>query len=517
MSLKVNHNIAAINAHRNLLVNDVNQSKTLEKLSSGLKINRAAEGPAALVISEHMRAQILGVNQAIDNSETAISMIQTSEANLGEINNLLVSMRQLAIHAANDGVNDEYTLSADQNEIFNALNTIDRITEQAQFGNKKMLDGSMGAAGTTTGKNLEFISATVATADSREKGFAVDIIRDATKTHLSGSVALTQGIINAGEKLTVIENGKMAEYTTKENDTVDTAIANLRAEIVRKGLEVNIDINTKGVIELSHQRFGSEDGFQVSSTTAGVLGGNAGEVEVAIAGEDIVGLINGESAIGKGQILTGLSGAECVDGLSVRYYGDGKDEIKPGCTVNDLEEPVDPAVAKAQSRKDEEAATEEARGNNPKRVGRVFVSQNSMHFQVGGNLNQTVGISIKGTNTDQLSRGVANMSDYKNLRDIDVTTFQGAQDSLKLIDHAIDQMTNTRGELGTFQKNTLESNFSNLRVANQNLISSESVIRDVDMAKEMANYTRNQIMSQSGTAMLAQANQVQNNVLQLLG
>src|SRR3989339_1119947 len=139
MSLRINHNVASVNAHRSLLNNESSLTHTLEKLSSGLKINRGADGPATLVISEQMRAQIAGLTQAIDNSESAISMVQTTEANLGEVNRLLVSMRQLAIHAANEGVNDEQMLLADQREVRNALQTIDRIAEQAQFGNRKLL------------------------------------------------------------------------------------------------------------------------------------------------------------------------------------------------------------------------------------------------------------------------------------------------------------------------------------------------------------------------------------------
>ena len=127
-----------------------------------------------------------------------------------------------------------------------------------------------------------------------------------------------------------------------------------------------------------------------------------------------------------------------------------------------------------------------------------------------------MGISVQNLGTEQLSKGVRNHSRFDSLRDVDVTNFQGAQDTLKMVDQAIDDVTALRGELGAFQKNTLEANLSNLRIANENLISSESVIRDVDMAKEMAQFTRNQIMTQSATAMLAQANQLPQNVLQLL-
>ncbi len=506
MSLRINHNTSAINAHRNLQKNQSNLSKTLEKLSSGLKINRAAEGPAALVISEQMRAQLAGMSQAIDNSETAISLVQTTEANMAEISNLLTSMRQLAIHAANEGVNDEIMVNADQKELENAMETIDRIAGQAQFGNKRLLDGSRGSAGTTTGENLEFVGATLDTGDSREHGFDVKVTQIATKASSEGQAALTQEIINAGERLTVIEQGKMATYITNKDDTAATAVQNLRSEAERKGLDLDISLMEDNRISISHRKFGSEASFQISSSTAGVLSQVGGEIETAQEGTDIKGTINGESAIGKGQVLNGVKGAACVDGLSVRYYGDGKEGIiPPGCEVADMQAEDQEGGPQPQVIPAEGAS-----------VGRVFVAQNSMRFQVGANQNQTVGISIKSGHPESMSRGLANQSGFESLADVDLRTFQGAQDALMLIDSAINTVAADRGELGAFQKNTLESNLSNLRVANENLVSSESVIRDVDMAKEMAEFTKNQIMAQSATAMLAQANQVPRNVLQLL-
>jgi flagellin len=449
------------------------------------------------------------LNQAIDNSETAVSMIQTTEANMAEINNLLTSMRQLAIHAANEGVNDEVMLQADQNELRNAMETIERISNQAQFGTKRLLDGSRGAAGSTTGENLEFVSAGLATGDSREQGFDVKITQIATRAQKVGTVAVTDDIVKAGEVLTVIEDGKLAQYISNSDDTKETMIQNLQNEINRNGLDITIELNEGGMLQATHNKYGSDYKFQVLSGTSGILGDIGNEIAAVEAGLDIKGTINGESATGKGQVLTGIKGAKCVDGLSIRYYGDGKEtgRLASECMVNDrfvtdegdLGQPM-------QTEMPPEGIS----------VGRVFVAQNSMKFQVGANQNQTVGISVESANPESLGRGVENASGYESLVDIDVTTFQGAQDSITLIDKAIDTITNARGDLGAFQKNTLESNLNNLRIQNENLINSESVIRDTDMAKEMATFTKNQIKSQAATAMLAQANQLPQNVLSLL-
>lgn len=506
MSLRINNNISALNAHRNLKMNDDKLTRTLERLSSGLQVTRAADGPAKLVISEQMRAQVGGLKQAIDNSETAISLVQTTEANMSEISNLLTGIRQLAIHAANEGANDEVMLQADQNEIRNALDTINRISDQAQFGNKRLLDGSNGASGFATGDNLEFVGATLETGDSSEHGFEVKITQSATRSGVVGTTALTNEMVAAGEMLTVIENGRMASYTANANDTVETAVQNLRSEIARNGLDVDVFVDESGIITARHRQYGSDYNFQVSSTTAGVLSKEAEQIESAVQGLDIKGTINGESAIGTGRILQGISGAACIDGLSIRYSGDEPIGLQAECEVYDKTVEGDEVEVVEPEQIPEEGMA----------VGRVFVSQKSLKFQVGANQEQTVGISLGSTHSDTLARGVLNKSGFRSLNDIDVRTFQGATDALSLVDNAINEVTATRGALGAFQKNTLESNLSNLRVASENLVSAESVIRDVDMAAEMAEFTKHQIMSQSATAMLAQANQIPPNVLRLL-
>ena len=480
MTLRINNNTSAINAHRQLLKNDNGLSKTLEKLSSGLKINRASEGPAALVISEQMRGQIAGMKQAIDNSETAVSMIQTTEANLQEVSGLLTSIRQLAVHAANEGANDQTMLEADQQEIANSLQTIDRIALQAQFGNAKLLDGSRGASGKTTGAGLEFVKATIDTKDSSKEGFEIQVNSKATKANVTSTAALSAEMIQGGETLTLIENGRMASYTTKSDDTVDMVIKNMETEIQRNGLDLDISANENGTLDVSHKMFGSGHEFQVSSSSEGVLSQAAGEIEVSNDGTDIKGTINGESTTGKGQVLSGISGAHSIDGLEIKYSGDA-------------EIPEDGLV-----------------------VGRSYVSQNTKQYQVGANYGQKVGLSIESVHSKTLGNNIENGSGYESIADIDVRTAEGANDALLMIDQAITKMASRRGELGAFQKNTLETNLNNLRVATENLISCESVIRDVDMAAEMATYTKQQIMSQSATAMLAQANQTPKMVLSLL-
>ena len=484
MGLRINHNIAALNGHRQLLTNDRALGKSLEKLSSGMKINRAADNPAQLIISEQMRAQIAGVNQAIDNSETAVSMVQTTESALTEVSNLLTSIRQLSIHAANEGANDSNMLQADQLEINNALDTIDRITNNAQFGVKKILDGSTGANGVGIGVGVEFIGASAQTVGSPVAGYELRVSQLSTQAQKTGTVAFDENIVKAGEEIVITEGGKTVRFTTDENDTLPAAVGRLKNEIKSLGLAVELDVTEDGRLQVTHKQFGGGSSFQVSSSTAGVLSSVSRELEDSEAGQDIRGSIGGLYAAGKGQVLTGADGS-AIEGLKVRYTGN--------------------------------LVTPEDAGSGEPAAGRVAVTQNSLVFQVGGNAGQTTRLSLVNTNTRVLGRGLVNPSGFSAIRDVDVRSAQGATDAISLVDTAIDEISVTRSELGAFQKNTLESNLRQLRINNEELTNAESVIRDADMAKEITDFTRNSIMVQSATAMLAQANQIPKTVLALLG
>jgi len=480
MGLRINHNIQAINGHRQLLNNDRALGQSLEKLSSGMKINRAADSPANLIISEQMRAQIAGLNQAVDNSETAIGMVQTTEAALVEVSNLLVSVRQLAIHAANE----ENMLEADQLEMENALNTVDRITNNAQFGVKKLLDGSQGANGVGIGEGIEFVGASPVTRSSPVEGYEVRVHQLGTRSAISGTVALTQEMVDNGEEITISEGGKTISFVSRPGETVAQTLGRLRNEIQANGLALDMFEREDGTLSLRHQEYGSAHTFSVSSATAGLLSSQGRVMEEAVVGKDIEGTIGGEVAIGEGQVLTGADGTK-VQGLAIRYTG-------------------------------HQVTTEDADPGEPA-AGRVAVYQNSLIFQVGPNAGQTVSVSLINTNTRVLGRGVLNESDFRSLRDLDIRSAQGAEDAQRLVDRAIDEITRTRAQLGAFQKNTLESNLRQLRINAEELTNAESVVRDADMAREITEFTRNSIMVQSATAMLAQANQVPKTVLSLLG
>ncbi|MBT3715097.1 MAG: flagellin [Deltaproteobacteria bacterium] len=582
MALRVNSNIAALNALRHLQHTEQELGKTLERLSSGRKLNHAADGPASLVISEQMKTQISGLGQAIRNSESSISMIQTTEGALNEVSNILINLRQLAVHAANEGTNDEKMLQADQNEVDNLLSTLKNISRNTQFGTRTLLDGSNSATGVVIGNGLEFVLASDEAKSTHSSGYKVDITQVATRSMMVAAHRLSLEDVSPSDPNNAIsfvinEGGRTISVDLKNNNDLREKIESLTASAKRNGTpearvraergiqqliayemqkmadDANMDLDifvyrpadnlgpflqnfdtlndaltemsrTPGeinnfingldeVIVLRHRQFGSDPGFTVSSTLENYFGENikSNEAVFSVPGRDVEGNIGGSpgingggAAMGRGQFLTGAPGAE-GEGVTIKY----------GETTDDV-------IYEIFNRSENKAAGLFRRENNNETLvgddvdGFVHVSQNSLVFQIGPNEGQLRRISVDSINPEELAKGIENNSNFQNLAEIDVLDAEAAQDTLLLVDQAIDDVSRMRGNLGSFQRNALEANLHSLRVSKENLTASESMLADTDMAQEMSSLVKNQILLSSGTAMLAQANQVPQSVLQLL-
>ena len=527
MTVRVNSNIPAINSHRNLLINNTEQAKVMERLSSGLKINRGADGPAALVISERLRSQTAGLEQAIDNSEAGISLVQTAEAALDEVSASLINARQLAVHAANEAVNDEFMLRANQQEIENILATVNRIAQSTQYGKRNLLDGSKGASGVVSGADLEFVDATQATKSSGATGYDVYIAQAACRAEVGGSVPLTNEIIDKGEQITIIEGSKTINFHSIKGETVETNLNVLSAAIKEAGLDIDLirasekgtDPNTPQNITLRHQQFGSDYTFKVSSSTEGLLSTKSNIYDTIENGLDVAGEINGEEATGSGQVLTGNAGNSNTEGLAIRYKGHslpGDSHSSNTVTESYLEQTQVSEIHRGERNRLPQMSEAELAECIGALAGTVTVSQNSLVFQIGSNAEQTTSLALRNMRTSNLGAGVENLSGFQSLAEIDVTNAAKAQDTMSILDRALEEVSSTRAEIGAFQKNNLESNLNYLRIAHENVQSAKSIIRDADMAEEMTAFTRNQIMTESATAMLAQANLRGQSVLQLL-
>lgn len=466
MGLSLNNNVSSLTAQNNITRTNAGLNKSLERLSSGLKINRGADGPAALVISEQQRAQITGLRAAMDNTNKAIAVVQTTEGALNEMNGLLNKVRSLAIDSSNTGVNDANAQAANQAEISNILNTIDRISTTTQFGTKKLLEGSAGMSGVTTDNDINFLRATT---DTVSGTYSVDIWTAAERAQVIAGTQQTTNLAT-NETLTINQHQISLQAGMTSSQVVDQ-INNAQEHT---GVAARYDIFNG--IELRSVRFGSAAKVEISSDVAAANDSSGfGIAHQVDHGVDIVGTFNGVAVTGVANVLTATSGA--AKGLSVS---------------------ADEAAA---------LSTATVVGSQ----GDVHVFNNGITFQLGANAGQTIKLAIDKTDSTTLGMGASGL--YSNLREI--STANGTE-SLKVIDQAINEVSSQRAKLGSFQQNTLESNASTLRTSLENTTASESIVRDTDFASEIAEFTKQQTKMQAGSTVLGNANQLTQMVTGLL-
>jgi flagellin len=416
--MRINHNIAALNTHRQLNSAANAQSKSMEKLSSGLRINRAGDDAAGLAISEKMRGQIRGLDMAAKNAQDGISMIQTAEGALNETHSILQRMRELGTQAAN-GTNTAEDRSAIQEEITQLTTEIDRIANNTEFNTKNLLDGTLSSSfqiGSNSGQKMDL---SIGAMTSNGLG-------------LNGGVELTKATDTDAAKLTA------GTYTVDGTD-IKNAAGDVVGTVALTGGDITLGDAAGTVISLGHDiTDGSSIKIEADGATVTLAKGTGSDVGKLAAGDYSVSdtnLLNGDTLVGtiSGTTLTLTDGTTTVD---MTQYG-----------------------------------------------------------LVAGDLDAT--------------------GDKFTIKGIDVSTESKASGSLDTLDTAIKLVSDERAKLGAVQ-NRLEHTINNLGTSAENLTAAESRIRDVDMAKEMMTQTKNSILSQAAQAMLAQANQQPQGVLQLL-
>lgn len=486
MGLSLVNNVASLTAQNNLNSTNSALSKSLERLSTGLKVNRGADGPAALVISEQQRAQIAGLRTAIDNTNKAVSVVQTAEGGLNEVNRLLGKVRGLALDSANSGVNDTNALAANQAEIDNALTTITNIANTAKFGSKNLLNGQAGITGVVNGANTSNLGNIGAGPGIAPGNYAVVVnaATGGTVTGAAGAGAATGAgslsISGAGLSQPINVALTAGDTATSSAQKIQAALDNSASsgggggkfKVTESGGAITINSNVLGsaaiTVASSSANVASVTGFAVGAGTTGT------------AGTALTATVNGQAATVSTTDLKNTVTFNGASGLSFNV-GVNNGAVTAGTT-------------------------------------NIAVADNSLTFQIGANANETAKVAIDKVTSDFLGTGVSGLNNATttDLSKINVTTSNGAQDAIKVVDAAINQVSTLRGKLGAFQANTLESNANNLQTTLQNTTAAESVIRDTDFASEIANFTKFQTQLQAGSTVLGNANQLTQLVAGLL-
>lgn len=489
MGMVVRTNTMANNAFRQLGMNNNQVSKSLEKLASGYRINRAGDDAAGLAVSESMKAQITGLEAASSNSQDAISLVQTAEGALTEVHDMLNRMVELSTKAANGTYTDAQRGNY-QDEIKELQEEIDRISKTTEFNGQKLLDGSMGSASNGMPIAVTDLAGTV-------NGVALPA--GAAVTAVATVVGTTGSAINFGSvsgdiaSITVSyrdEDGNNKTITVEYQVTGNTGTASnaLNALKSNKDFAAAFDVTANGTTGLTFTAKTAGAAPTINSVTVNTSeGSSTAKLETKTEGRDATMSFNIGNQFKEGDSLT-------IDGKTYTYVKDANGS--DGKSFSDIASLVIAADANGVK----------LDVNNTGAVTATKGGNDGLSFQVGATADADNVLTLNVANMSAGALGVA---------DVDVSKVSSAQAAIDKINSAIDTVSKTRSGLGAMQ-NRLEHTINNLDTTAENLSAANSRIRDTDMAKEMMQYTQMNVLVQSAQAMLAQANQQPQSVLQLL-
>lgn len=477
MALSVYTNVASLNGQRQLGKVTSNLEKSFERLSSGLRINSAADDSAGLAITERMEAQIRGMDQARRNAADGVSLAQTVESGLGEVNSILQRLRELSVQSAND-TNTTSDRSALDDEASQLISSLDQIASSTEFNGRKVLDGTTTSLTFQTGANnqsdqsiqvnLSGVRAGQLGQLATETGSAVDV------SAISGSATGTGALVINGN--TVGSSGTYGAdvgHVATTNEQENSAYAKAKAvNASGVGVKANANATTSSV---AYQAAGAAYTLQVNGTTVLDAGSAASQ-------EELVNQINLHSE------TTGVSAA--LNGGNIDMTAND------GRNININVEQGGAAVAAGTT----------AQG---------FTTAASAQGTVSLTSDDNITISDGGDHLGFTSADSITVDSNNLNTSVDLTTRSGSLTSIDRIDSAIEKVLDLRGRMGAVQ-NRLETTSSNLASISENVTAAKGRIRDADFASEAANMTRNQILQQAASAMLSQANSAPNMALQLL-
>jgi flagellin len=478
---RINTNVSALISQHRLGRSQRDLNTTLERLSSGLRINRGADDPAGLIASENLRSEIAGVTQAINNSQRASNVIATAEGSLSEVAALLVDIERLTIQAANTGAMSADEIAANQLQINSAVESITRIANTTTFAGRPLLDGSLDYVTTSVmaGKiaSLQVNRASFGTqstipvqvdvTQSAQKAalyfLSADTNTSAITLEIKGDKGLATVILGSGAKTSAIMRA-----INGQSDVTGVTAAYINSAIPASGVVINsVD-------------YGSAASISVKAISGGAFGlvdkVSGGIAATMDSGQDAKANINGHVSTGRGlELILNTSELEMTLLLSKTI----------GLSSTSF-----------------------------------TITGGGALFQLGPSVetNQQVNIGIQSVGASRLGNAtVGFLSDIVEGGAYALKKANGPAGASLIVKEAIRQVSVLRGRLGAFERNTLDTNVNALNITMENLTSAESSIRDADFAVETANMTRNQILVQAGTSVLSMANTTPQTVLSLLG
>ncbi len=504
MGLRINTNTSSLDALRNLHLSDRAQQRSLERLSSGLRINRGADDPSGLVVAERLRAQISALQQDSRNSQNAANLISTADAALEKINDLLIEVQDSIQFALSTGSSTPEQIAAEQDSVDQAIAAIDRIAQTTRYGDRELINGSSGyklalsvpaSGGVPIFQEINFRS--VSFQGTANRALAITAVTNPTR---------------AQSVLAITANGGAATTLriTGSRGSADVVVA-AGALIGVVGTAINTVAEQTGVINSTDNRlysegFGTSELIMVEVVSGGLTGGGLTSPGSIISARGVDGVVafNGHRFTGKGNSFS-------INTADVSFEFKLNPDLFSTLATN-LIPPVAPVALGTLTVANGTGLSfqlrEQASATDRLGMGIRGVTASMLGFEQH---RDTVATSIAGVSTSEGGF----LSALKTGQGSDLT--QNSANALKIVNSAASQVARTRGFLGAVVGFNVEPNIDSIEVATQNLSASLSSLRDLDFAEETANFTRTQILFQAGIASLASARTIPQAVLQLLG
>jgi flagellin len=485
MALMINTNMYSLNAARNLGKSQSSLELSLQRLSSGLRINSAKDDAAGLAIASRMTAQIKGLDQAARNANDGISASQTAEGALQQSTDLLQRIRELAVQSAND-TNSATDRASLQSEVSQLQQELNNIANTSAFNGKNLLDGSFVGAQFQVGANSgQVIGISIQSARSSDIGDNALSVNGTINAAVAAAASLPSANNVAAQTLTISGGTGSANVAVAAGDSASAIAANVNAVAASTGVtasaQTNALLSSIGAGTVSFNLFGSNS--SAVAVSANVV--NANDLSSVAAAINNVTASTGITAIASGTSIALTSSTGTDIGISA-YTNSGST-----------------ATASFRGAAGTTAVTLTSGGNNASRVGGTV------------SLSSSAAYSVNTTATGTLFTSATSVSSLSAVSAINIGTQSGASSALQVIDSALGAINGQRGSLGALE-NRFQSVIANLQTSSENLTAARGRIQDADFAHETSMLTRAQVLQQAGTAMLAQANAVPQSVLSLL-
>ena len=497
MAQTINTNVASLNAQRNLNSSQSSMATTLQRLSSGLRINSAKDDAAGLSISERMTSQIRGLNQAVRNANDGVSLAQTAEGALTSAGDILQRMRELAVQSAN-ATNSASDRNALQGEVSQLAQELDRIATTTNFNGRNLFDGSFGTAQFQVGANANQTIG-VTTANLRTTNYGNNQVKAGATGSGVGAGALATAQAITGGALTV--NGAIG---SKDITVVAASSAKtIAGQINNVSGETGVTATARTDVKATFSAAGSYAlTIKSDNSTAETITFSLGSA----SGDDLSAAV------------TAFNDKSGKTGVTASLNSDKTAIVLTNATGND----ISIADTTAANSGTTTLQAVEADGKTTVGTSRVLAADTTADTSIvvgqivfDSEKTFSVAQATGGTNLLGAAGPVSTASTLNKVSEVDISSVDGSNKALKTIDSALSLINGQRASYGALQ-NRLEATISNLSTVSENLSSSRSRIKDADFATETANLSRNQILQQAGTAMLAQANSLPQNVLSLL-